>query len=306
MKLRLCLFRLFWGAFLVLSLGVLGGGNQALADLSPDLNTRITQAQESWHHSNATFWPNAKPQFPLPNMPPEIQAQIILDRLVYVSPLRGYDIRLRIKQDPSINAFTDGKTIYLHSGLLQAMGHNQDLLASVVAHELSHIVAHHKTETKNRNADLLLQIASPIIGQLVPYGSVGTQAARELVKMKGFSYSREQEIEADAIAAILAMEAGYNPYGLSQFFDQVSTPTQSFVVPSIPTNFNNPTVVTRSVALYLLRVSPFYKTHPPSHERKHVVEQVVHAKHHGEHSLGNSWLSSVYQTVELRRPKVRR
>ncbi|MEL7216699.1 MAG: M48 family metalloprotease, partial [Pseudomonadota bacterium] len=52
-------------------------------------------------------------------------------------------VRLRLVQDPSVNAFvTSTRTIYLHTGLIARLD-EPDMLQAVIAHELGHIIGGH-------------------------------------------------------------------------------------------------------------------------------------------------------------------
>lgn len=302
-----CTRGLFWG---FVAIFVTTGFFCPKSFASNSLNARITAAQDQWREGSSAFWGEAIPNHPDQARFPEERLQYILDRLVYVSPLRGYDIRAIVIPKASINAQTDGKKILVHTGLLNAFGQNDHQIAAVLAHELAHIIAHHHAGRSEQNkSSLLVQAATPLLS-LVPYGSYASLGVRELSNVKQAGYSRDQEKEADAIATILTMEAGYSHLGLTQFLEGVSSRAGTkFAVPTnipVTTNVN---ALAQSAGLYLLRASPLYKTHPPSNERATVIHAVA-ARRAGDLSAGeltaaDPWIESVYQVIQRRRPKNR-
>lgn len=241
-----------------------------------------------------------------PDNPRNIQE--MMDRIVYVSPLRGYPVRVMVVNDPKINAHTDGLTVYLNSGLLNIfMGHD-DLVASVLAHELGHILANHQPEGKPRtSAWSYLSYLTPALNAL-PYGGfysgIAGSAVREGVQIHLYSYDRHQENEADVIGAYLASEAGYNALGLCQFLDYAGR--SGFSTPktiSIPTSVS---AIPQSAAVMLLSSSPLYQTHPPSKKRKKNVELLLQRKKglitQAEFRRKSGWAANIYEKLEKAKP----
>jgi len=217
------------------------------------LDSLITSAQNDWRLSGSSYV----------SVSPAVEGEVqkILDRLVAVSPLRGYPVRARLVADGEINAQTDGKTIYLSSGLWIAARHDVSLIAGILAHELGHIVAHHAAQ-RSRSPNLFIQIASPLLGT-TKVGALGALIVREGIQMREKSYNRRNEIEADAIAAMLAHHAGYDPHGLIRFFDPSSAKTGFSLVAQIPpANYAESSAAFQGAALFLLRASPLYKSAP--------------------------------------------
>lgn len=277
---------------------------------SPDLASRITDSQNTWRFSTVSFWGEAVPHPFSSARSPEHRVQLILDRLVYVSPLRGYDIRASLIANNEINAFTDGKTIYLNTGLIQAFWGDDHAVASVVAHELSHIIANHKAVSQGSVWSNIWQVIRPLLG-LNHYSALAGSAIGEAASLKRASYSRFQEKEADAISAILMSEAGFNPYGLSLFM-QKSGSAPGWKLPksmAIPTNFSSPTDLSQGLALNVLRASPFYRSHPGHQSREKTIQLMMRAKEAsmtlGDLRTQDKKLADIYETVELHRPKNR-
>ncbi len=286
----------------------LGGCAFMPATHSPDtLGERVTASQNLWRYSGVPFhgdvvWST--------NVSLEGRVQNILDRLVYVSPLRGYTIRAGILYSSSANAGTDGNLIFITAGLLQALGSDESLIAAVLAHELGHIIANH-TAIREFPEAIILQSALPFLG-MTSLGSFAGLAISEGMRMQQRVYSRMDEKEADAIGVILTYEAGYDPYGLSRFFEAKERASGGSsapgIQPVIPSSFTA-SGLAESLALSLLRSSPLYRTHPPSPERAAAVDLVARTKlgqiPYHEMAFYDPWLAYVYRVIEARRPKSR-
>jgi predicted Zn-dependent protease len=114
----------------------------------------------------------------------------------------------------SINAFAlPTGQLYVTRGLV-ALANDESELASVLAHEMGHVIAHHAAirEEQARQTALVNRVVSDVI-------SDPEEGALALAKSKLAlaSFSRAQEFEADAIGIGIASRAGYDPYGAVRF-----------------------------------------------------------------------------------------
>ncbi|MGB6187313.1 MAG: M48 family metallopeptidase [Aeromonas molluscorum] len=112
-----------------------------------------------------------------------------------------------------VNAFAlPGGKIGVYSGLLN-VAKNQDQLATVIGHELTHVLAQHSNERLSRDqlTGLGLAVADAALGS--SQGSGAAMAALGLGVQVGVSlpYGREQESEADRLGLDLMARAGFNP-----------------------------------------------------------------------------------------------
>jgi predicted Zn-dependent protease len=147
---------------------------------------------------------------------PELEAQItkVVNRLVAASERPDLKYRVTLLNSPAINAFAlPGGTLYVTRGLI-ALANDDAELASVLAHEMSHVIARHAAirEQQVRQA----MIVSRVISDVVQDPDLGALAlAKNKISLAAFS--RDQELEADAMGVGISARAGFDPYGASRF-----------------------------------------------------------------------------------------
>ena len=147
---------------------------------------------------------------------PRLQAMIeqTVERLVAASERPELHYRVTMLNSQSINAFAlPTGQLYVTRGLI-ALANDESELASVLAHEMGHVIAHHAAirEEQARQTALVNRVVSDVI-------SDPEEGALALAKSKLAlaSFSRAQEFEADAIGIGIASRAGYDPYGAVRF-----------------------------------------------------------------------------------------
>ena len=285
-------------------------GCASQSHFSSSFPKRLTETQNLWRFRAPAHGPSVPPPAGAPGpLVDGASLQQMMNQLVYVSPLRGYPVQVAVIPDDKINARTDGMTIYLNSGLLNAFSGHESLVASVLAHELGHILANHQPEGKARTSSLsYLGYLTPALGALPYgglYGGLASTAIQQGIQIRQYSYDRLQENEADVIGVLIASEAGYDAMGLCQFFDYAGT--HFFSKPktvSIPTSVS---AIPESVAVTLLSTSPLYRTHPASDKRKKIVELVLQRKKgsltQAQLRKESRWAAAIYEQLERARPK---
>ncbi len=147
---------------------------------------------------------------------PKLQAVIeqTVERLVAASERPDLHYKVTMLNSQSINAFAlPTGQLYVTRGLI-ALANDESELASVLAHEMGHVIARHAAirEEQAKQAALVGRVVSDVI-------SDPTEGALALAKSKLAlaSFSRAQELEADAIGIGIASRAGYDPYGAVRF-----------------------------------------------------------------------------------------
>ncbi|MBO0721988.1 MAG: M48 family metalloprotease [Blastocatellia bacterium] len=128
-----------------------------------------------------------------------------------------------IVEDDSVNAFaTLGGYVYVHTGLL-AKTQSESQLASVLGHEIGHIVARHGLENvkKAKRYGTLAGIAVITGAVLAGQGGagLGNLAGNLILGGRLMKHSRDAEREADYLGLYDMNRAGYNTAGMVQMFE---------------------------------------------------------------------------------------
>jgi predicted Zn-dependent protease len=135
-------------------------------------------------------------------------------RLVAVSSRPNLPFQFEIINNNEINAFaTMGGFIYLHTGLITTAA-NEAQLASVIAHEIGHVVARHSQKQIRQQA--ITQ------GLLTATGLNQTDVVRLGVDLAiNLPHSRQDEYEADNLGLEMLKSAGYAPRAMVDFMQKL-------------------------------------------------------------------------------------
>lgn len=140
--------------------------------------------------------------------------QQTVDKLVASSERPDLRYRITILNSPAVNAFAlPTGQLYVTRGLL-ALANDTSELASVLSHEMAHVIARHAAtrEDQARQAAIVSRVVTDVLND----PQMGALALAKS-KIALASFSRAQELEADAIGVSLASRAGYDPYGATRF-----------------------------------------------------------------------------------------
>ncbi|MFC1508597.1 M48 family metallopeptidase [Candidatus Omnitrophota bacterium] len=136
------------------------------------------------------------------------------NKIALVSERQEVNYTFKVIDDEDVNAFAlPGGYIFIFSGLVEKVK-SDDELASVIAHEIAHIVARHSIKRLQGGVGYnILQI-------LMLASGTGGRDARKINSAFGqlaMSYSREDEALADKIAIRYLREAGFDPMAMMTF-----------------------------------------------------------------------------------------
>lgn len=126
----------------------------------------------------------------------------------------GGEWEVIVFDDGSLNAFAlPGNKIGVHSGLIDLVD-NQDQLATVIGHEVGHVLAKHSNERMSQK--LGAQVGISLIGAVAAPQTALGQTAISLLGVGAqygiiMPFSRLHESEADTIGLELMAKAGFNP-----------------------------------------------------------------------------------------------
>lgn len=115
-----------------------------------------------------------------------------------------YEFRVLNTREVNANAFPGG-IIYLWLGLFEALHYDEEQLAWVAGHEAAHVAKRHAVRRIEQQLGYSL-----VIQLLLGKGDVA-KIATAVSALTLQAYSREQELQADALGARFAYEAGYDP-----------------------------------------------------------------------------------------------
>lgn len=142
-----------------------------------------------------------------------------------------------------------GGYIYFHSGTVLAAG-SVDELAGVLGHEIGHVKARHfaRMQEKTQIPDILTGLAgmAAAVATEEPGVLVATQAVNVAMKLR---FTREFERESDQLGAVFVTRVGYDPSGITRFFDRILTEQRRHPVNIPPYLFSHPDVEERIAAV---------------------------------------------------------
>jgi predicted Zn-dependent protease len=158
-----------------------------------------------------------------PDEPLHAYVNAVGERLVQALGPSPYTFRFAVVDQIEPNAFAaPGGFIYISRGLLAQMNSEAEL-AGVLAHEISHVTRRHHAKQIGRTvgAGLLtlpgraVGVVSEDVGNMI---NAPIEAAGEVYLS---SFSREQELDADAQGLQLAAAAGYAPMALAEALEGI-------------------------------------------------------------------------------------
>lgn len=150
--------------------------------------------------------------------------QDIGNRLVTQADNVKFPYKFFIINSPDINAFAFfGGHIGIHTGLI-FNARNESELASVLAHEVSHVTQRHIARSiEARQKSSPLQIAS-LLGSILlaavnpEVGMAAISVSNAASAQSSINYTRQNEKEADRVGISILADAGFDPNGASSFF----------------------------------------------------------------------------------------
>jgi predicted Zn-dependent protease len=159
-------------------------------------------------------------------------------RLQEASPepaFRLFPYSFHVVDTPEINAFAlPGGPIYVNTGIIELCD-TEDQLASVIAHEMSHVAARHATEMLTTQNVTQLAIMAAISVIPVPIPPIAWEGAKLGYVLALLRYSRGKEDEADRLGLQLMHSAGYDATEMASVFRKISEQQRS--LPSIVERF---------------------------------------------------------------------
>jgi predicted Zn-dependent protease len=171
------------------------------------------------------------------NSDPEITAYLnrLGSRIVQAAGEQPSNFEFFLVTDRALNAFAmPGGYIGVHTGLI-ATARTEDELASVLSHEVGHVVQRHiaRSFAKQKQASMVATAAA--IAALLAAGGGNAQAAMGAMAAgagysadQQLSFSRDAEREADRVGLQTLKQAGFDPQGMIDFFGRLQTASRLY------------------------------------------------------------------------------
>ena len=138
----------------------------------------------------------------------------VVGRVVAASDKPDQSYRITILNAPAVNAFAlPGGYLYVTRGLL-ALANDSSEVAAVLAHEMAHVTADHAIARQNKARTAM--IVSRVVTDVLNDDDAGRLALASSQRSLA-SFSRQQELEADAIGVKTIGRAGYDPFAAARF-----------------------------------------------------------------------------------------
>jgi predicted Zn-dependent protease len=146
----------------------------------------------------------------------------ILDRLGRATERPSERYSITLLNSPVVNAFAlPNGNVYITRGLL-VLANDTSEIASVLAHEMAHVITRHAVDRQEleRTAQLVNRVRSDVLQDAAAARTLNAQGRVAIA-----SFSRQQELEADALSVRIIARAGFDPYGATRFLDSLGRTT---------------------------------------------------------------------------------
>jgi predicted Zn-dependent protease len=144
------------------------------------------------------------------------------------APIAGW--HFVVLDDATINAFaTPGGFVFVTTGALQQAA-NEDELAAILSHEVAHVRRGHALGSikKSRMAGVMkealdssVELDAQALGNLTQVFEGAMDDMTDALIVKG--YSRDTELEADAVGLEIMVKSGYDPSAFVRYLKKLST-----------------------------------------------------------------------------------
>jgi len=141
---------------------------------------------------------------------------IIVGKLISVSDDQARTYKITILNSPKVNAFAlPGGYLYVTRGLL-ALTNDSAEIAAVIAHEMAHVSANHAIlrNQKQSSTEVGSEVVNEVLGD-----SVAGRVALAANQLRLADFSKDQELQADAVGIRMLGNAGFDPHAAARFLE---------------------------------------------------------------------------------------
>lgn len=168
----------------------------------------------------------------------------------------GQNFQFFIVKDPEINAFAlPGGFIGVNLGLILATS-NESELASVLGHEMAHVVQRHIARSVEAQGRQTLASAAAILAAILVGAAAhdsgnamqaGVAVAQGAAIQQQINFTRSEEYEADRVGISFLAGAGFDPGAMGDFFATVGRRV-GLIETEVPEFFQNHPVTSNRIA----------------------------------------------------------
>ncbi|HEY7885110.1 MAG TPA: M48 family metalloprotease [Cellvibrionaceae bacterium] len=152
----------------------------------------------------------------------------LLANLAQHSQLINRNLHLVVVESPVMNAFAaPGNIVGVNTGLL-VHSQSETQLVSVLSHELAHLSQRHYARRLEQQKNMQLPMVAALLASLALLATDGGDggiaaltASQALAADAQLRFSRHFEQEADRLGMDIMINAGYDPYGAAEMFEQM-------------------------------------------------------------------------------------
>jgi len=172
----------------------------------------------------------------------DLNVQAFVERIGYslVDQLSTtpFEFKFYVINELDPNAFAvPGGYIFINTGLI-VLAENEQEIAGVLAHEISHVTQRHVAQMVERSKRLnIASLAAIVAAMIAGRGGAGSQAGVAMAAGTAgaltLKYSREIETDADQHGLHLLIKAGYDPKGMINLFNRLQKLSLA-MAPKIP------------------------------------------------------------------------
>jgi beta-barrel assembly-enhancing protease len=235
-----------------------------LPDIGDPTGVIMTAQQET--ELGEAFYRNLHAQMHI-DADPEIKnyIQSLGDRLAANSDTPQQHFTFFVVDENVINAFAGpGGFIGVNSGLI-LLTEQESELASVIAHEISHVTQRHLFQTFQAATRMAIPSALAMLGAALIGAKAGAQYQ--------INFTRDNEVEADRVGMQILSKSEFDPRAMPEFFERMQQSTR-FVGNHIPEFLLTHPVTTARISDTRDRSEHFdYRQYPDS-----LTYQVIRAK----------------------------
>lgn len=178
---------------------------------------------------------------------------------------RQWKWEVNLLGSPELNAFCmPGGKIAFYYGILEKLKLEDDEVAAIMGHEISHALREHARERMGKSAttNAAVEIGAALLG----LGNVGRYAANMGAQLLTLKFSRGDETEADLVGIELAARAGYDPAAAIRLWEKMMAANKGAPPQWMSTHPANETRI-RDLQANLPKVAGLYERAPKPDRR---------------------------------------